>query len=378
MTRATLFATFLLAAFAGSTAAQTLQLPPPTPAQAPHIPMAAPKPAPAVAVPAAAPAPAAAAPAKPAAVAPSSGVVPRVATSGTQQAKPRQKPRRRVAATPAAPKDPYADLPVNAPAKQALARSAAWGGNESATVASGADGRVVFTFGETMPTVVCAPLRICDIELQAGETVAEMPHIGDDVRWSVSPGITGAGDSRTTHVLVKPQEAGLDTNLLIPTNRRMYRLRLVSSDSNYVSVVSFHYPKDEKAAWDAALSAQGGEEAKVVAELPAMSIESLDFNYGVTVKKGAPRWKPVRVFADGERTYIQLPDGTTNQDAPAVIALTPDGSEQLVNFRFRGGYVIVDRVLDRAALMSGLGGDAQRIEIERGCARRSFTGKCKG
>lgn len=374
MTRATLIMLALLAS-AGSASAQALQLPAPTPAKAPEIPMPVPKAAPAPV--AAAPVPAAAVPAP---ATPSAGVVPRVATAATTQAKPkpRQQARRRAAPASTAPKDPYADLPVNAPAKEALARSAAWGGNSSATVASGADGRVVFTFGETMPTVVCAPLRICDIELQAGETVAEQPHIGDDVRWSVSPGITGAGDSRTTHVLVKPQEAGLDTNLLIPTNKRMYRLRLVSSESNYVSVVSFHYPKDEKAAWDAALAVQGGEEAKVVAELPSMSIESLDFNYGVTVKKGSPRWKPVRVFADGERTYIQLPEGTSNQDAPAVIALTPDGSEQLVNFRFRGGYVIVDRVIDRAALMSGLGGDAQRIEIERGCARRTFTGKCKG
>jgi type IV secretion system protein TrbG len=32
----------------------------------------------------------------------------------------------------------------------------------------GADGRVVYIFGQGMPVMVCAPLRVCAIELQAG------------------------------------------------------------------------------------------------------------------------------------------------------------------------------------------------------------------
>lgn len=330
----------------------TLQLPPPTPAQAPVL-DARPQPA--------------AATAPPAVTAP--------------PATPAPKPKARRAAAqkkPVQPADPYADLPINEPAREALRRSDAWSGNNSATVSTGADGRVVFVFGESMPTVVCSPLRMCDIELQPGEMVVEEPHIGDGVRWTVSPGIIGEGANRQTHVIVKPTQAGLDTNLLIPTTRRMYRLRLVSSETNYVSVVSFSYPQDQRAAWDMAIAKQAAEEDEVVAELPSMSVDALDFNFGVTVKKGRPRWKPVRVFSDGERTYIQLPQGTTHQDAPAVVALARDGSEQLVNFRLRGNYVMVDRVLDRAALISGVDGQGERVEIEHRCAVRSVFGNCKG
>jgi P-type conjugative transfer protein TrbG len=338
-----------------------LQLGPPTPAKAPALD---------VAVPAALPTAAAAT--QPEAAKPA-GIVPSIA------ADPKPKARRPAAARkPAKPADPYADLPVNEPAKEALRRSDSWASNNGAIVAGGADGRVVFVFGESMPTVVCSPLRMCDIELQTGEQVVDTPHIGDNVRWSVSPGITGEGALRQTHVIVKPGQAGLDTNLLIPTTKRMYRLRLVSSESNYVSVVSFSYPQDDRLAWDAAIAKQTSEEDKVVAEMPAMSVDSLDFNFGVTVKKGRPRWTPVRVFSDGERTYIQLPPGTTQQDAPAVVALGVDGTEQLVNFRMRGGYVMVDKVLERAALISGLNGEAERVEIERGCGRRTVFGNCKG
>ena len=33
-------------------------------------------------------------------------------------------------------------------------------------VTTGADGKVIFLFGETQPSVVCSPLQVCDIELQ--------------------------------------------------------------------------------------------------------------------------------------------------------------------------------------------------------------------
>ena len=219
---------------------------------------------------------AAAAPAKAApAAAPAPPAIAAAAKVEPAQAKPTRTraPARRT--TPQRPPEPYADLPINAPAREALRVSEGWAGNDGAIVAGGADGRVVFNFGEAMPTVVCAPLRMCEIELQPGERVMESPHIGDPVRWSVSPGFAGAGEGRTTHVIIKPHGPGLDTNLLIPTDRRMYRIRLVSSESNYVTVVSFNYPRDDRAAWDAAISSQATDESRVVAELPAMSVAGL-------------------------------------------------------------------------------------------------------
>lgn len=335
-------------------------------------PLPAPAPAPA---PAAAPAPV---PAAPAATTPPASTVAAAARVETPRpaAQPKQPTPRR--SRPQPPPEPYADLPINGPARQALRVSETWAGNEGAIVAGGAEGRVVFNFGETMPTVVCAPLRMCEIELQPGERVMESPHIGDPVRWSVSPGFAGSGESRTTHVIIKPHGPGLDTNLLIPTDRRMYRIRLVSSESNYVTVVSFNYPRDDRAAWDAAIATQAVEEDRVVAELPAMSVEALDFNYGVTVKRGRPSWTPLRVFSDGERTFIQLPGDTPPQDMPAVVAQNSRGDDQLVAFRKRGDYVIVDKVIERAALISGPNGDMERVEIERGCARRTAFGRCRG
>ena len=70
--------------------------------------------------------------------------------------------------------------------------------------------------------MVCAPLRVCIVELQAGEKIVGEPQIGDSVRWNISPGMYGDGDQATQMIVLKPQEAGLDTNLLVATDRRAY------------------------------------------------------------------------------------------------------------------------------------------------------------
>src|SRR5258707_7774823 len=58
------------------------------------------------------------------------------------------------------------------------------------------------------------------IELQSGEKLVGEPHIGDSIRWNLSPAIYGNGESSTSVIVLKPQSPGLDTNLLITTDRR--------------------------------------------------------------------------------------------------------------------------------------------------------------
>lgn len=63
--------------------------------------------------------------------------------------------------------------------------SSKWRG-QPGLVTQGPDGKVVFLFGETQPSVVCSPLQVCDIELQGGEIVRDVL-VGDTVRWKVEP-----------------------------------------------------------------------------------------------------------------------------------------------------------------------------------------------
>jgi type IV secretory pathway VirB9-like protein len=53
------------------------------------------------------------------------------------------------------------------------------------------------------------------------------------------------GEETTSAIVLKPQEPGLDTNLLITTGRRAYYLRLVSKQQDYVARVAFSYPEEQ-------------------------------------------------------------------------------------------------------------------------------------
>src|SRR2546426_319371 len=55
------------------------------------------------------------------------------------------------------------DVRLDATALEAVQVSQKWR-DEKAVTAAGSDGRVMYTFGAGLPTIVCAPLRVCMIE----------------------------------------------------------------------------------------------------------------------------------------------------------------------------------------------------------------------
>src|SRR4051812_33738869 len=71
------------------------------------------------------------------------------------------------AIVPAAPPGfkPKTDVSLNKTAQQAVQMSEKWMAEHNQPVV-GQDGRVLYSYGAGLPSVVCAPLRVCIIELQ--------------------------------------------------------------------------------------------------------------------------------------------------------------------------------------------------------------------
>jgi hypothetical protein len=85
-----------------------------------------------------------------------------------------------------------------------------------------------------------------------------------------------------------------------------------------------------------------------------------------------PPWKPLRAFDDGEKVYIQFPPGIAQGELPPLFVIGAQGDGQLVNYRFRSPYYIVDRLFGAAELrLGGDKGDVVRIERTDGVARRN-------
>ncbi|MGO9228254.1 MAG: P-type conjugative transfer protein TrbG [Bryobacteraceae bacterium] len=264
------------------------------------------------------------------------------------------------------PAQGQADVPLTPNAEEAVRVSEQWMASKNAP-AAGPDGKVVFSYGAGLPTVVCAPLRVCIIELQSGEKIIGEPQIGDSVRWNLAPALFGKGDEATSVIVLKPQSAGLDTNLLITTDRRAYYLRLISKPEDYVARAAFAYPDGDERKWQVHLAQQQAEakEANRNRELTpaAVAVGNLCFDYAV--KGGDENLRPVRVFDDGAKTYIQMPPGVQNRQAPALVVIGQDGKGEMVNYRVKDQLYIVDRLFDRAQLILGAGKKAQKVEITR-------------
>src|SRR5260370_20113377 len=143
-------------------------------------------------------------------------------------------------------KPPHAELNNAAVGAVAVARQWETG---VGTPTPGPDGRVLYVFGQGMPVMVCAPLRVCAVELQPGEHLQSQPQIGDSRRWEITPVMSGSGLDQTPLLVVKPIEAGLETDLIIPTDRRTYVVKLISDPAPFISRVAFQYPADDRAKW---------------------------------------------------------------------------------------------------------------------------------
>ena len=140
-----------------------------------------------------------------------------------------------------------ASAPLNAKEKASVAIAARWRQRPDKP-AAGEDGVVRWVYGSSQPSVVCAPLQVCDIALQPGEVINSI-NAGDKVRWDIRPAISGSGLDRTTHIVVKPADADLSTSLIVYTNRRSYGIKLIANARQYTPFTAFSYPEDAQAAW---------------------------------------------------------------------------------------------------------------------------------
>jgi P-type conjugative transfer protein TrbG len=184
-----------------------------------------------------------------------------------------------------------------------------------------------------------------------------------------APATQGSGTGAITHVIIKPTDIGLVTNLVITTDRRAYTIKLVSRREDWMPRVSFFYPDAVQQQWSAYRAQQ--DRLREAADPEPREAGPADLDFAYEISGDSPAWRPVRVYSGSGKTYIQFPAGVRHGDLSALVALGDDGglfsepSKQLVNYRYVNGRFEVDKVLDRAALISGVGWDQVSVTIHR-------------
>jgi len=254
-----------------------------------------------------------------------------------------------VAKAPPAPKQQTRRAIARKRVSPMVARVAA--ANRAATLEPQAQGFVnavqVFPFSDgTIYQVYTAPGAVTDIALQPGENLVAVA-AGDTVRWVIGDTTSGIGAEKRTHILVKPFASGLATNLVVTTERRSYHLQLTATSRTAMAALSWTYPADQLIA----LRRAADQAAAAAPVSEGLAVDNLHFNYAIS--GDAPAWRPLRAFDDGRQTFVEFPASIAVGDAPPLFVVGPTGEAELVNYRVRGRFYVVDRIFHVAELRLG-------------------------
>lgn len=202
------------------------------------------------------------------------------------------------------------------------------------------DARQVYDYAPgALYEVYAAPGYLSTIVLEPGEAIVTVA-AGDTTRWMVEETTSGDLADPSAMLLVKPTRAGIRTNIVLATDRRTYLIEAIAVEgSAYSAQTAWRYPAETA--------------RREAGEIGGVALEELNFRYRIeTVRGRAPHWRPVRVFDDGRRTYVEFPLDIATSEAPPLFLR--DGAEvALVNYRVAGNRYVVDRLFDVAELRLG-------------------------
>lgn len=181
------------------------------------------------------------------------------------------------------------------------------------------------------------------IELARDEEIISIS-MGDTTSWQIVP----AG----YRIFIKPMEQNATTNMTLITNKRTYFFELYAAetldmrDPEMVFNVKFLYPDDE--------TDSGGHMQSYMTSSANPDLahpEKYNFNYYIS---GSEEIAPIKIFDDGEFTYLQFRD--KNAEIPAIFAVDEDLREAIVNYRLsqeNPNLVIVEQVYAKLSIRKG-------------------------
>ena len=210
-----------------------------------------------------------------------------------------------------------------------------------------------------MRTLVYSPNDVYNLKFKVGynsqiifpdDEAPILQSFGDSRGWSVKL----VGNS----IYMKPMDPGLNTNMIITTNKdRTYYFDISSTfsedfeDDDFFYRLSFYYPEIQPDApvFAKRIGSINGE----LSEIKTIGKRQLGDAYGANFKYSyagsGKSIQPIKVFDDGMKTYIMF----KNSKIPSIYAVDKDGTEYLLKYKIEGKYVVLDTTEYQFALRFG-------------------------
>ena len=162
-------------------------------------------------------------------------------------------------------------------------------------------------------------LSMTTIILNDDEQMAEgsAPFLSDSVRWVVTGDVWETEKGSRQIIMIKPKATGLETNMLVVTNRRLYHFVLYSTNKDYQPMVRFRYPLEKEFITH---HTKRVKPSSTVEYFESIDMSKVSFNYKIYIPFLSKKvdWVPEMVYDDGSHTYIILPEVNLQKELPAV------------------------------------------------------------
>src|SRR3546814_1211436 len=121
-------------------------------------------------------------------------------------------------------------------------------------------------------------------------------------------------------------------------------LELRATERTWMASVSWNYPQDRL------IALRGTNAAAAAASPVANGVDVARLNFRYRIEGDNAPWRPVRAFDDSAQVFIEFPAGIGQGEIPPLFVIGPNGGGELVNYRVRERYIVVDRLFSAAEL----------------------------
>jgi P-type conjugative transfer protein TrbG len=198
--------------------------------------------------------------------------------------------------------------------------------------------------------IPCAVGYLCEVVLEPGEVIRNSL-LPSEHEWESSQAFDGA-NVLTPHLILSPHRSGLASNIILTTNRRVYRFSIHSVDDKRPTYILFDYSLERALAYRAVAARPSPVPTPFDAHVVCTAISFPTYHIA-----GPRPWRPSIACNDGSHTYVQLPSSSTvPTDLPVIFNhLDRDRKDQMVNWTYDAQNRVyrIDGVYDHLVLAIG-------------------------
>ncbi len=189
-----------------------------------------------------------------------------------------------------------------------------------------------------MYKIYCRAGYLTDMAFKKGEQITFVGG-GDSSAWTISDTVVDG----VPHIYIKPLVDSNTTNLIVNTTKHSYHILLNTSVDWYNPMVRWSYENERNTE----NMIQRDRDNKISMGTVETPVDALNFNYSVS---GNGADSIARIFDDGKKTWIQFKGRPNDTLPPLFVRRRGNKALQMVTYRIKDSYYMVDMVFDLAEL----------------------------